>query len=139
MKLVVAFLLLFTYAASYAQADTIELRNSVAALDKALLAKDSVVLMRLLHPQVTYGHSNGWVETRQDVIRDLRTGYLVYEKFESSNIRITTGDDWASVRMNALAKGEVNKKAFEMQLYVLQVWKKMKNGWQLISRQSAKL
>jgi hypothetical protein len=139
IKFIATVLLFFIYVGSFAQADTIALRNAVVALDKALLANDSIVLMKLLHPQVTYGHSNGWVETRGDVIKDLRTGYLVYENIESSNIRTTRGDDWASVRLNAYVKGSVSQKAFEMQLYILQVWKKMKSGWQLIGRQSGKL
>ena len=139
MKWMLPFLLLFVCFKSYCQTDTIQLKSAVVTLDKALMEKDSTVLLSLLHPQLTFGHSNGWVETKRDVIKDIISGYLQYEKLETTNISIVTGKDWASVRMNVVAKGVVNEKPFDLQLYVLQVWKRMKNGWQLIARQSAKL
>ena len=139
MKWMLTFLLLFVCFKSYCQTDTIQLKWAVVTLDKALMEKDSTVLLRLLHPQLTFGHSNGWVETKGDIIKDISSGYLQYEKLETTNVSIVTGNDWASVRMNVVAKGVVNEKPFDLQLYVLQVWKRMKNGWQLIARQSAKL
>ena len=139
MKWMFPFLLLFVCFKSYCPTDTIQLKLAVVTLDKALMEKDSTVLLRLLHPQLTFGHSNGWVETKRDVIKDISSGYLQYETLETTNISIVKGNDWASVRMNVLAKGVVMEKPFDLQLYVLQVWKRMKNGWQLIARQSAKL
>lgn len=139
MKWTLTFLLLFVCSKSFCQADTIQLKLNIAVLDKALMEKDSIVLLKILHPKLTFGHSNGWVETKGDVIKDIRSSYLQYEKLETTNISIVTGNDWASIRMNVAAKGVVNEKLFDLQLYVLQVWKQMKSGWQLIARQSAKL
>ena len=115
------------------------MKHSVAALDRAMLQKDTVALVKLLHTNVTYGHSNGWVETKPDVIRDLQTGYLVYDKLDASDMKIMAGEGWASVRMKLNAKGKVNNKDFDLQLHVLQVWKRVKKGWQLIARQSTKV
>lgn len=136
---VLAVTFLFFASFSFAQADTVQLKQAVQALDRALLAKDTLMLVELLDDKVTFGHSNGWVETKQDILRDLRTGYLSYEKLESSNYKITEDNDWVSVRMNVAASGKVNEKPFDLKLYVLQVWKRVKNDWKLIARQSAKL
>lgn len=136
---VVSLLLLFVPFVLFAQTDTVSLKETVVKLDRALLQKDTVILLDILDQKVSFGHSNGWTETKQDIIKDLSSGYLLYEKLETSNIEITTGRKWASVRMKVSAKGIVNKKAFDLQLFVLQVWIKEKNKWKLIARQSTKL
>ncbi len=135
----VSLLLFFVPCVLFAQADTVSLKEAVLQLDRALLQKDTVILLEILDQKVSFGHSNGWTETKQDIIRDLSSGYLLYEKLETSNMEITTGKKWASVRMKVGAKGVVNKKAFDLQLYVLQVWLKERNRWKLIARQSTKL
>src|ERR1043165_113753 len=53
---------------------------NVTAFHEALLAKDSVVLRKLLSPNLRYGHSNGWVQTMEDVIADLYDGKLTYTR-----------------------------------------------------------
>ncbi len=139
MRIIFFFILLTIQLGCFAHRDTVELKKVVDALDKALLAKDISVLVKLLHPKATYGHSNGWVETTDEVIKDIRTGYLVYEKLETTNTSFVVEKDWATVRMRVAVKGMVKDTPFEMQLYVLQVWKRMKSGWQLVARQSAKV
>ncbi len=135
----VSLLLLFVSVISFAQADTVSLKEAVVQLDQALLQKDTVILLDILDRKVSFGHSNGWTEGKKDIISDLSSGYLYYEKLETFNLEISTGKKWASVRMKVGAKGIVNKKSFDLQLYVLQVWIKEKNKWKLIARQSTKL
>ncbi|HSU28644.1 MAG TPA: nuclear transport factor 2 family protein, partial [Chitinophagaceae bacterium] len=86
------------------------------------------------------GHSNGWVENKQDIINDLKSGKLEYSKIVNTSIviaAINTGS--ATVRTNTEAEGTVNGTAFQLKLHVLQVWIKTKLGWQLLARQSTKL
>ena len=63
-------------------AQTSFLKEAVIKLDKALIAKDTAVLKQLLHKDLSYGHSNGWVETREDVFKDLVNGKLAYNKID---------------------------------------------------------
>jgi len=139
MKAILLLLLLFGNIVAFGQKDTVALKENVRRLDAALLSKDSVELVKLLDDEVTFGHSNGWVESKADVFRDLRTGNLVYEKIETSDVRINGDNDWASVRLIVNVKGTVNTKGFEMKLHVLQVWKRVKGEWRLIARQSTKI
>jgi hypothetical protein len=70
----------------------------------------------------------------------LSTGYLVYTKIESRNIRLTGEKDWASVRYEANVKGLMNYYTpFELKLHILQVWKRVKGKWRLVARQSTKV
>jgi hypothetical protein len=123
-----------------AQTDTASLKLALSGLDKALVNKDAKVLEQLLHRDLTYGHSNGWVQNKHDVITDLRSGKLVYSKIENSSVDIVAQNKkWASVRTNTNAEGEIDHKAFQLKLHVLQVWINTKKGWQLFARQSTKL
>ncbi len=87
-----------------------------------------------------YGHSNGWVQRKKDIINDLKNGKLVYSKIENSSVAIESiGKKWATVRTNTNAEGSANGTAFQLKLHVLQVWIDTKKGWQLLARQSTKL
>lgn len=140
MKGLFTILLFFTGLSVIAQVDSVGLKAAMQKLDKALLEKDNSALQVVLHKDVSYGHSNGWVQNKQDILNDLKTGKLVYNKIENSSITIATiNKKWATVRTNTNAEGTVNQNAFNLNLYVLQVWINTKKGWQLLARQSLKL
>jgi hypothetical protein len=128
--------LLFCFCA---QAQTSFLKEAAAKLDKALVAKDTVVLKQLLHKELTYGHSNGWVETREDVVRDLASGKLVYHAINPGKITWRTDGNWASARTDVQVAVSLDGTRLDMKLHVLQVWLKTNRGWQLIARQSTKI
>jgi hypothetical protein len=138
------------------------------SLDKALISRDTMVLKRLLHDHVLYGHSNGWVESKRDVIEDLYNGKLVYksiqdlgyygtgEKEEKGLLRIDrkpTSKD--SLYKNSFLGGFARKiititsiydvdvvvegKQIKLRLSVMQVWQKKGKSWKLIARQSVKV
>jgi len=131
---------LFTSLISVAQADSVGLRNAMQRLDKALLQKDSVELSVLLHNKLSFGHSNGWAQSKKDVWADFASGKLAYKKMGNAGSAIVAIDKkWATVRTNTQAEGKVNDKEFSLNLHVLQVWMKTKKGWQLFARQSAKI
>lgn len=132
--------LFFTSLIVVAQVDSVNLKNAMQKLDKALLEKDSLALAAVLHKEVSYGHSNGWVQTKKEVWDDFVSGRLIYKKIANNSSAITAIDKkWATVRMNTAVEGKVNDKDFNMTLHVLQVWMKTKKGWQLFARQSAKI
>ena len=136
----VLFVLFFLVAkGSFAQADSIGLKNAMQQLDKALLQKDETVLRSVLHKDISYGHSNGWIQSKNDILNDFTGGKLVYNKIENnSSAIITISKKYATVKTNTNAEGTVNGTAFKLTLHIMQFWIKTKKGWQLIARQSAK-
>jgi hypothetical protein len=140
MKSFLTIGLLFINLIVFAQLDSVGLKDAMKKLDKALVEKDFSTLQSLLHNDVSYGHSSGWVENKQDIINDLKSGKLVYNKIDNSSVMIVAiNKDWTTVRTITNAEGAVNETAFQLKLHVLQVWIKTKSGWQLIARQSTKL
>jgi Domain of unknown function (DUF4440) len=139
MRSLLTITLILLTAVSFCQADSLSLKNAMTRLDKALLEKDTMTLKALLHADVTYGHSSGWVETKKEVISDLGTGFLVYKSLNNDKVSMVLNKNWASVRMTTKATGARDGKDFDISLHVLQVWMKTKTGWKLVARQSAKL
>ena len=102
--------------------------------------KDSLALPEVLHNDISFGHSNGWVQTKKDIWDDFVRGKLIYKKIENNSAAIAAiNKKWATVRTNTAVEGTVNDRSFNMSLHVLQVWIKTKKGWQLLAGQSAKL
>ena len=139
MKFLFIIILFFAGLVTVAQVDSAGLKTAMQQLDKALLEKNEAVLKQVLHKDVNYGHSNGWIQTKNDVLNDFKSGKLVYNKIENNSagvINIT--QKWATVKTNTNAEGTVNGTAFKMTLHIMQVWINTKKGWQLFARQSAK-
>ena len=140
-RLVIGFLILslLINTNSSAQADSVSLKETMQKLDKALLQKDEDVLKIILNKDVSYGHSNGWTQTKSDVLNDFKNGKLVYNKIENnSSVILSINKKWATVKTNTNAAGAVNGTEFKVTLHIMQVWMKTKKGWQLVARQSAK-
>lgn len=119
--------------------DTTGLKKATASLNKALLEKDSVVLKQLLSDGIQYGHSNLWLQSKQEVIADLFNGKIEYNKIETGTENFTINEDVIAVRSITKVEGVVTNYSFSMNLQVLQVWKKGKKNWVLIARQSVKI
>ena len=139
-KLLFVSLVLFLFNSSFAQIDSIDLKNAMQQLDKALLQKDETVLKSVLHKDLSYGHSNGWIQSKSDILNDFISGKLTYGKIENnSSAIIVINKKYATVKTNTNAEGLVNGSAFKLTLHIMQFWIKTKKGWQLITRQSTKL
>ena len=133
-------LFLFTTQNSFAQIDSVGLKYAMLQLDKALLQKDETVLKSVLHKDLSYGHSNGWIQSKSDILNDFASGKLTYSKIENnSSAIIVITKEYATVKTDTNAEGAVNGTAFNLKLHIMQFWIKTKKGWQLIARQSTKL
>ena len=113
--------------------------KAVAAFDNALVNKDSVALKELLDDQLNYGHSNGWIQTKKDVIADLFNGKLEYKRISAKDTEVRTQGKTAAVRSYTEVDCVLDGKPLSIKLKVLQVWVKKKKHWELFARQSVKI
>jgi Domain of unknown function (DUF4440) len=140
MRYILTICFLFVTVFSFAQVDSVSLKEAMSNLDKALINKDEKTLTQLLNADVSYGHSNGWVQTKTDIINDLKSGKLSYDKLENiSEGIVAINNNWATVRTTTNAEAKMNGNVIQLKLHILEVWLKTKNGWQLIARQGVKL
>lgn len=137
MKFFITILLLFLISSfTFAQSS---LKDAVSKLNAALIAKDTIVLKELLHDDLSYGHSNAWIETKNDLLKHLYNGKLSYSKVETKETNIAETSNHANVRSTTEIEYVLDGKEGKLKLHVLQVWVKTNKGWQLLARQSVKL
>ena len=104
----------------------------------ALVTKNTVSINQQTDKVLSYGHSNGWVQTKADIIKDFETGYISYQSFKEDSISVSINGNMANVRfvadISATMKGTVNS----FHLKVLEVWVKKSKRWVLFARQAVK-
>ncbi len=139
MRILFIISLFFTSLIVAGQVDSVSLKVVMKKLDQALLAKVDSTLKTVLHKDVSYGHSNGWIQSKNDILNDFTSGKLIYNKIENnSSVVVKISKKYATVKTNTNAEGVVNGTSFKLTLHIMQFWIKTKKGWQLIARQSAK-
>jgi Domain of unknown function (DUF4440) len=136
MKQLLVIISFFVSIGSFAQ---FNVQENMKFLDEALVKKDTSALNRLLHEKLSYGHSNGWIESKQDVIADLLNGKLGYTAIESKGLSSQQTGDITIVRAESKIKYVMDGKEGELKLHVMQVWMRVGLQWQLIGRQSTKV
>ena len=140
MRGLFVIVLFLTSLIAVAQVDSVGLKATMQKLDVALLQKNETELQRVLHKDLSYGHSNGWIQSKSDVLNDFKTGKLTYNKIENNSIEVVRiNNKWATVKTNTNAEGALNGTTFKLTLHIMQFWLKTKRGWQLIARQSSKI
>lgn len=117
-----------------------EVLDRVEMWRKAVLAQDVKTLDKVFANEMTYGHSNGHMDTKSSFIETIRDKKEVYKELNLDDMTVRIVGNNALVRHKMtgsvdMADGSVSKP----NLGVLQVWNRTKNGWQLLGRQAYKL
>jgi hypothetical protein len=132
--------LLSLFIALYANGQTEEekLTSTLKEFHQALVNKNTVSINQQTDKGLSYGHSNGWVETKTDMIKDLETGYLTYQSYKEDSLNITLNGSMANARFVADIKAILNGNPVSNHLKVLEVWVKKGKRWLLFARQAVK-
>ncbi|MES1214011.1 MAG: nuclear transport factor 2 family protein [Bacteroidota bacterium] len=136
---VVLFLALSIH--SYAQTDEQKVLQRVKQLNDAIfVVKDSVALESLMADKVTYGHSGGKIENRQEMIHGAISNTGSYSNVVLDGTTIYFEDNTAIVR-HVLTATAIDKdgKQSPLHLNILQVWIKQNKQWKLTARQAVKI
>ncbi|MEX1201703.1 MAG: nuclear transport factor 2 family protein [Ferruginibacter sp.] len=129
--------LLFVGIARSQQADQAKLIQTIKAFHQSLVNKNTASINQQTNKALTYGHSNGWVETKAELIKHLETGFISYASIAEDSIKIEINDNIASARFIAVIKAAFEgKDMVTYHLRVLEVWTKKRNKWVLFTRQA---
>ena len=140
MKFFVFIFLFISPVLVSAQQDTSAVLKALQAFEKALVAKDDIEIEKRIENKASFGHSNGWVQSKEDVLKDMKSGYLVYLKISPVSVSIQMKDKKnALVKERMAVEGNLNGTNFASNLFVLQWWRKTGGVWKLVMRQSAKV
>lgn len=102
--------------------------------------KDSLTLEDLFAKKVSYGHSGGKIETREEAIRNISKNKSVYTDTAVSAVKVIFADDVAIVRYLFKAnEKKPDSSITSLNFTMMLVWIKEKGKWRLMGRQAVKL
>ena len=104
-----------------------------------LISKQTDSLNNLLDDRLLYIHSNGLIETKEDVIDHLLTGKLIYLQVDLDDLTVRISGSTGLVTGTGLFHGKMDGKEFAAKLLFTEVYIKENQQWQLISRHANKL
>ena len=114
------------------------IQTTIEQFRTAVIESNSNQLQQLLADELSYGHSDGHVEGKTDLINKLSDGTYKFLSMDLSAQTIIETGNTAIVRHELDAKTFDEQKAGEAHLYVLLIWNKYEEGWKLIARQAVK-
>jgi ketosteroid isomerase-like protein len=132
--------LLFSSSSVGAQGgDEAAVTQSVETLRKALLEPDKAKLAQVTSDQISYGHSDGRVETKEQFINGVMTRKQVVKSLTFPDLKVSVVGNAAIVRHIYLSESELDGKATTTRIGALQVWQKQDGAWKLLARQGFRL
>ena len=136
MKRSVTILFLLVAALVKAQTEEDKVTIALKQFHQALVNKNTGIIDQQTDKALSYGHSNGWVETKADMIKDLETGMIMYHQFKEDSLNIVSNGLMANARFVADVNVTLNGKTSDLHLKVLEVWVKKGKRWLLFARQA---
>ena len=116
-----------------------KLRENIRLLDFYMQNNDSKIL-ELLSEDVSFGHSNGWVQNFDDFKKDFESKKVSYKSIEQTDLsEFKRNKKTVSLRRKVKVSGIYKVYDFEMTLSLLEIWIKKGKSWQLWSRQAIEL
>lgn len=96
-------------------------------------------LSLLLDDRLQYIHSNGWTETRQEVLDDLTSGKLNYTNVTVEEASVRLYDDSAVITGKGVFEVLLDGKPISIHLSYTEVYVRQKKQWRLVSRHACKI
>ena len=111
------------------------------ALNAAIKAANAPQLELLVIPELTYGHSNGRLETKTEFIEALVQKRSVFKTLDITKQVVHMQGDTAVIRNHVSADTDPGAKGtiVHVEIDVVYVWRYVNGAWKLIARQAYKL
>jgi len=119
-----------------AQPGTEKLKTTVKEFHQALVTRNTGSINQQTDKALSYGHSNGWVETKTDLLKNLETGYMSYLDYKEDSMNVVVNGNVAHARFIADISARLNGNDAKFHLKVLEVWVKKGKRWLLFARQA---
>ena len=119
MKKLIAIVLLLNVVFVNAQTDEEKLTTTIKEFHQSLVKKNIISINQQTEKALSYGHSNGWVETKTEMIKNLETRYTSYKSIKEDSLQVVISGNVANARFVgdyevSLNAGSVGKERKEM-------------------------
>ena len=139
MKNFLLVVLVMITVAAGAQSETDKLTAVVKEFHRSLTIGRTTTIDQHTDKALLYGHSNGWVETKAELIKNIQTGYMNYTRYDEDSLEVVMNDNMANVRFIANVSVAMNGTPGLFRLRVLEVWVKKSKRWILFGRQATRI
>ena len=116
-----------------------QLSIAIEELRAAMVNPTAEQLNLLLSDSLSYGHSSGHIDTKQQFIEKLTSGKSDFVSIDITEQTIQVFKNTGIVRHNLSAVTNDNGKQGNVKLHVLTIWIKDGSAWKLTARQAVKL
>ena len=117
-------------------ADEAALAAAAERLRRTMINVDPAALDELLADKLSYGHSDGRVQAKDELVASLVERRSVFHAIEISRQTLSLSGDVGIVRNRFTADGISNGKPSKPDLRVLQLWQRQDGRWRLLARQA---
>jgi hypothetical protein len=124
----------------FAQTDSHEVITLSRKKFDWLINRQADSLTWLLDENVMYIHSNGWVQTKREVLEDMHSGKLVYKRVDIKEDQVRLYKNAALVTGTGRFSGINGENEFDLNLVYTEVYiRKKRKQWVLVSRHANRL
>ncbi|MFW0715310.1 nuclear transport factor 2 family protein [Pedobacter sp. N23S346] len=117
-----------------------EVDIAVNKLIALMITPDSLKLDQLLLNNLSYGHSSGKIQTKQEFMHSLLSGESDFlDNIILGDPKTVIQGKTALVRHKLMAQTNDKGVRGNVNLYILLIWSKEKTGWKLLGRQAVKV
>lgn len=121
------------------QSQNDQVAATVDALYAAMVSPNQKQLDDLTAKDLTYGHSSGLLENKNQYIEAVVNGPFDFISIDPTNQTITITGDTAVVRHLFIAEAVNSGEPVAIKIGVLMVFQNQNSGWKLLARQAYKL
>jgi ketosteroid isomerase-like protein len=105
----------------------------------AMQEVDVATLNEILSDDLTYTHSNGWQQTKAEVIGVLGSGELKYLSITTRDLKVRVYGESAVVTGHAMVRIKARGEEETLNICYLDVYVKQEGRWQMVAWQSARV
>ena len=131
---------ILTCSSAFAQQATeADVAKAMDDLNAAILSADAQKLNAITGAQLSYGHSNGRLETKAEFVSAIVERRSVFVKIDITNQKIAMMGNTAIVRNHLSGDTNTGGKPAHVEIDVMYVFRLEGGDWKLIGRQAYKL
>ena len=128
--------MLITNLIAFAQNEQSEVIDKMKRFHESMVQNEATI-DQYIDDSLSYGHSSGMVETKNDFLSNLKSR-IDYHSIKEDSVSARVHGKVANVRFVGVYDSTFDGKRAETRLRVLEVWVKKKKGWKLFSRQAVR-
>ncbi|GAB3711581.1 hypothetical protein GCM10027592_49300 [Spirosoma flavus] len=120
--------------------DVTAVEQAVEQFRSLLVDPDKAKLEAITAKELSYGHSNGKLETQAELIEAYVSGQYDFKSITLADQTVSVVGSTAIVRHKLMGESQDRgKDPGQVKLGVLTVWVKQQGGWKLLARQAVKI